>query len=153
MGTNDGNAFASERTDRGTAPSGQDLRKHLRVQIDDASTSFSIKGISTSLGSGRASRSRAAINLSEGGAMLLVGESIPVGSKVIVRIEIEDRGEFVEAGGEVRWCEAEGTNGKGFHAGIEFADLTPEDHRKIGRMREWFSSPEYKGRSATPPPP
>jgi hypothetical protein len=128
---------------------GREQRKHLRMQIDDASTSFSIKGVSTSLGAGHVSRGRAAINLSEGGAMLLVCEPLAVGTRVVVRIEVEDREEFVEATGEVRWCEPEGRNGKDFHAGIEFVALPPEDRRKIDRMRDWFSSPEYKSRQTT----
>jgi len=153
-GTNDRQSFpGGGESDPGTPPRTeppvQELRKHLRIQIDDASTSFSIKGVSTSLGSGRVSRGRAAINLSECGAMLLVNEAIPVGSRVIVRIEIEEREEFVEASGEVRWCEPEGGNGKDFHAGIGFVGLSPEDHRKIARMQDWFGSPEYRSRRST----
>ena len=34
-------------------------------------------------------------------------------------------------------------------AGIEFVALPPEDRRKIDRMRDWFSSPEYKNRQTT----
>lgn len=123
----------------GRAP-GPELRKHLRVQIDDTSTSFSIKGISTTLGSGRVSRGRAAINLSEGGAMLLVREPLPVGTPVVVRIEVADRQEYFEANGQVRWCGEEGTGGGEFQAGIEFVGLAPGELRKIDRMREWFGS-------------
>ncbi|HLY72749.1 MAG TPA: PilZ domain-containing protein [Planctomycetota bacterium] len=125
------------------------MRKHLRFQIDDASTSFSIKGISTSVGSGRVSRGRAAINLSEGGAMLLVCESLPVGSPIIVRIEMDGQEEFIEAKAVVQWCEQDGRNDKDFHAGIQFEALSDADLRKIGRMREWFTSPEYRSRRAT----
>src|SRR5579862_2218174 len=131
------------------AASREDLRKHLRFQIDDASTSFSIKGISTSVGSGRVSRGRAAINLSEGGAMLLVCEALPVGTPILVRIEMEGQEDFIEAKAVVRWCEQDGRNDKDFHAGIQFDDLSEADLRKIDRMREWFTSPEYKSRRAT----
>jgi len=127
----------------------QDLRKHLRFQIDDASTSFSIKGVSTSLGLGRVARGRAAINLSEGGAMLLVCETIPVGTPIIVRVEIDGQEDFIDARGVVRWCEQDGRNDKDFHAGIEFDPLSDADLRKIDRMREWFTSPEYRSRRAT----
>ena len=81
--------------------------------------------------------------------MLLVSEAIPVGSQVIVRIEIEGREDFVEGSGEVRWCEPEGAQGKDFHAGIGFVNLSPEDYRKIARMQDWFSSPEYRSRRTT----
>lgn len=82
--------------------------------------------------------------------MLLVCEPIPVGTPVIVRIEIEDRKQFVEAAGQVRWCEQDGRNDKDFHAGIEFAGLAPEELRKIDRMREWFNSPDSKNSQSTP---
>jgi hypothetical protein len=129
------------------------MRKHLRFRIDDASTSFSLKGVSTSLGSGRASRGRAAINLSEGGAMLLVCETIPVGTRMIVRIEVEECEEFIEAEGVVQWCEQDGRNDKDFHAGIQFVDLGEAGLRKVARMREWCTSPESKRRQATQPEP
>jgi c-di-GMP-binding flagellar brake protein YcgR len=131
------------------APSREDLRKHLRFQIDDASTSFSIKGVSTSVGSGRVSRGRAAINLSEGGAMLLVCETLPVGTPIIVRIEMDGQEDFIEAKAVVRWCEQGGRNEKDFHAGIQFDALSDADLRKIDRMREWVTSPEYKSRRGT----
>ena len=128
-------------------PAGRDLRKQVRFRIDDASTSFSIKGISTSLGSGRVNRGRAAINLSEGGTMLLLCEAMPVGTSIHVRIEIEGYEESIEAGGVVRWCEQEGRNDKEFRAGVEFVDLSAEQLRKISRMRDWTSSPEYQNRA------
>jgi hypothetical protein len=135
-------------SDRSTATP-QDLRKHLRFQIDESSTSFSIKGVSTSLGSGRVTRGRAAINLSEGGTMLLVCEPIPVGTPIVVRIEIDERKEFIETTGVVKWCERDGRNEKDFHAGIEFVGLSEADLRKIAKMREWFTSDEYRNSRAT----
>src|SRR5947207_15670005 len=105
-------------------PSRPDLRKYLRFRIDDSSTSFSIKGVSTSFGLGRVSRGRAAINLSEGGAMLLVCETIPVGARITMRIEIDEHEDFIETAGVVRWCEQDGCNEKDFHAGIEFVGLS-----------------------------
>jgi hypothetical protein len=120
----------------------EDLRKHLRFRIDNASTSFVLKGVSTSEGAGRTSRGRAAINLSEGGTMLLVCEPIPVGTPICVRVEVEGYAEVVDAAGVVRWCEEDGRNGKDFHAGIEFIDLGDADLRKITKMREWLDSPE-----------
>jgi hypothetical protein len=132
-------------------PSRQDLRRHLRFQIDDSSTSFSIKGVSTSLGSGQVSRGRAAINLSEGGTMLLVCETIPIGTPIIIRIEIDGCDDFLEAAGVVQWCEQDGRNEKDFHAGIAFVGLCDADLRKIAKMREWFTSPQYQSRRAKPP--
>jgi hypothetical protein len=118
----------------------REQRRHVRFRIDDASTSFSIKGVSTSLGSGRVARGRAAINLSEGGAMLLVCEPMTADTPVTVRIEIEGLPDFIEAAGVVRWCEQDGRNSKDFHAGIEFVGLEESDLRKISKIRERFLS-------------
>jgi len=119
----------------------EDLRKHVRFRIDEASTSFVIKGVSTSLVSGRMSQGRASINLSEGGTMLLVREPIPVGTPVSIRVEVEGYSEVLETSGVVRWCKLDGCNEKDYHAGIEFTDLGAAEHRKITKMREWLDSP------------
>jgi len=132
-------------------------RRHLRFKIDEADANLSLKGFLTSLGLGRANKARAAINLSEGGVMLLVRELLPEGAKVMVRIEMEKYSEVIEAPGEVRWCEQSARNEKDYYAGIQFTGLGPADLKKIGQMRDWFTSAEYKTRSATrrrtPPPP
>jgi hypothetical protein len=124
-------------------------RKHVRFQIDEAPTSFSIKGVSISLGLGKVHRGRAAINLSEGGAMLLLCEPLPPGTKIVVRIEMEDMPQFIETSGVVRWCEKEGRNEKDFHAGIEFEPLDKAQLRMIEKMRDLLSSPELQKRRAT----
>ena len=115
-------------------------RRHVRFQIDDAPTSFSIKGVSTSLGLGKVERGRAAINLSEGGAMLLVRDPLPLGTAVVVRIEMDGVADFVEAAGTVRWCERQGTNSKDYHAGIEFIALGEADVRRIAKICDLGSS-------------
>lgn len=133
-------------------PPGPDLleqRKHVRFQIDEAPTSFSIKGISISLGLGKVNRGRAAINLSEGGAMLLLCEPLPPGTKIVVRIEIEGVAPFIETPGVVRWCEKEGRNDKDYHAGIEFEQLDNAQLRKITQLCDLLSSPEVQDRRAT----
>jgi hypothetical protein len=124
-------------------------RKHVRFQIDEAPTSFSIKGISISLGLGKVHRGRAAINLSEGGAMLLLCEPLPPGANIVIRIEMEDMPHFIETAGVVRWCEKEGRNDKDFHAGIEFEPLDKTQVRMIDKMRDLLSSPEAQSRRAT----
>lgn len=145
--------MAESRQDSPSDPPGQgakrDLRKHLRFRIDDASTKLYLKGFLTSLGLGRVNKARAAINLAEGGTMLLTGESIPVGTRVIVRIDLERFGDVIEAPGEVRWCAQSGKSDQDYYAGIQFTGLSPADAKKIARMRDWFTSPEYKTRTTT----
>ena len=130
-------------------PSRQDLRRHLRFHVDDASAKLYIKGFLTSLGLGRANKARAAINLAEGGTLLLARERIPVGTQVMVRIDLERFGDMIEAAGEVRWCTQSGKNDQDYYAGIQFTSLSPADAKKIARMRDWFTSPEFKTRTTT----
>jgi hypothetical protein len=134
------------------ASSGQDFRKHVRFKIDDAATSFSIKGVSTSVGSGHVTRSRAAINLSEGGAMLLLCECVPIGTPVVIRIEIDGMGEHIEVEGSVRWCEQGDRNPKDFHTGVQFDTLGDPEMRKIAKMRDWVTSAEYRASQGADPP-
>ncbi len=130
-------------------PSKRELRKYLRFRIDDASAQFHIKGFLTRFGLGRMHKAHAAINLSEGGVLLLARESLPVGSKVTVRIEMEKYADFIEAAGVVQWCEQSARGDHDYYAGIEFIGLDPAALKKIAQMREWFTSPEYKTRNAT----
>ena len=127
----------------------QDLRKHLRFRVDDASAAMYVQGFLTSIGLGRVNKARAAINLSEGGTLLLARDRIPPGTKVLVRIEMERFEDVIEVEGVVCWCGQSGKNDKDYYAGIEFNNLTPSDAKKIANMREWFTSPECKTRSAT----
>jgi Tfp pilus assembly protein PilZ len=127
----------------------QDLRKYLRFKIDDASAGLYVKGFLTSIGLGRANKARAAINLSEGGVMLLTRERIAIGTKVTIRIEMEKFSDVIETTGLVRWCEQSAKSNKDYYAGIQFDKLEESDLKKISQMREWFTSPEYKTRTAT----
>ena len=130
-------------------PPRQELRQHFRFRIEDASADLYLKGFLTSIGLGRVNKARAAINLSEGGTLLLTRERIETGTRVLVRIEMERFEDVIEAEGIVSWCEQSGKNDKDWYAGIEFKGLTPADGKKIANMREWFTSPEYKTRTAT----
>ena len=71
------------------------------------------------------------------------------GTKIVVRIEMEDMPQFIETSGVVRWCEKEGRNEKDFHAGIEFEPLDKAQLRMIEKMRDLLSSPELQKRRAT----
>ena len=127
----------------------QDLRKCLRFRVDDASATMYLQGFFTSIGLGRVNKARAAINLSEGGTLLLVRDRIEPKTKVLIRIEMERFEDVIEVEGVVKWCGQSGKSDKDYYAGIEFRNLTPADSKKIANMREWFISPEYKTRSAT----
>jgi len=127
----------------------QDLRKHLRFKLEDASTTMYVKGFLTSVGLGRANKARAAVNLSEGGMLVMTGEPLAVGTKVQVRVELQRHEDAIESAGEVRWCFQSARNAAEYYAGIRFTNLPELEVKKIAKMREWFTSPEYKTRTAT----
>lgn len=130
-------------------PARQDLRRHLRFRVDDASARLYLKGLLTSIGLGRVNKCRAAINLSESGVLLLVGEILPVDARVTVRIEMQTFSDVIEAEGVVRWCTESARRKDEFYAGVEFSGLGEQDLKRIAHMREYFTSAEHKARTAT----
>ncbi len=126
---------------RHARPPREEFRKHMRFQVDDASAKLYLKGLLTSIGLGRVNKGRAAINLSERGVLLLVSEQIPVGTRVVVRIEMARSAEAIDAEGVVRWCSGRGGGKDPFHAGVEFSALGDEALKRIAQMRERVSSP------------
>ena len=103
----------------------------------------------TSLGIGRNSEVRTAVNLSEGGILILTHSKLKAGSRVQVKIEVEKYKDVIECEGEVRWCYQSARDATDFYAGIQFKDLPPTQMALIAKMRSWFTSPEYKQKSAT----
>lgn len=126
-----------------------ELRKYLRFRIDDALAKLLVNGFLSLLGLGRASKTRGAINMSEGGVMLLMGENIAVGTEVTIRIEMEKYSDFVESLGEIRWCRQSARCEDEYYVGIAFAGLGSVDQKKIAQMRDWFTSREFKNRAAS----
>jgi hypothetical protein len=126
-----------------------EARKYPRFRIEEARVRLSTKGFFTTLGLVKGNKARGAINLSEGGVMLLLDERMPVDARVSVRIEMERHSDYIESAGKVRWCEQSARSMKDFYAGVEFIGLGPADLKKIGQMRDWFTSPEYKTRTIT----
>jgi hypothetical protein len=114
----------------------KDLRKHMRFQVEEATAKVYLKGLVTSIGAGRVNHGKAAINLSESGVLLTVGEAIPVGTKVSVRIELGKFPEAIEAEGVVRWCSDRATGTDEVYAGVEFSGLGEDVLQRIARMRE-----------------
>ena len=119
----------------------KDLRKHMRFQVEEASAKVYLKGFVTSIGAGRVNMGKAAINLSESGVLLTVGEAIPVGTHVSVRIELGRFPESIEAEGIVRWCSDRATGTDEVFAGVEFSGLGEDAMKRIARMRERVSAP------------
>jgi hypothetical protein len=134
--------------------SGPENREHYRFRIEDATTEIYLQGFLGRIGLGRLdpnrkNEARVAVNLSEGGLMVSTHSKLPRGSKVHLRIEMEKFRDVLEADGIVRWCYASARNATEFYTGIEFLNLPPAQIAKIAGMRAWFTSPEFKAKSAT----
>ena len=126
-----------------------ELRRHVRFVPDKASAQIYPKGFLTTIGIGRDREPRTIVNLSESGALIVLGAKLPSGTKVMVRIEMEQYKDVIETEGEIRWCYQSARDKTAFYAGIQFVNLTRSQATRIAKMREWFTSPEYKLKSST----
>jgi len=126
-----------------------ELRRHPRFRADAASAHLYVKGFLTTIHIGRKNEARSAVNLSEGGILLRTQSKLKAGTKVQVRIEIEKYNDLIEAEGEIRWCFQSARDGADYYAGIQFNGLPPAQAALIAKMRSWFTSPEYKQKTAT----
>ncbi len=125
-----------------------ELRRSARFHVDDAVQLVYRKSLLTVLGFGRVNEARAAVNLSEGGILIRSADRVKSGTQVRVRLEIEKFKDVIEAEGVVRWCfQGAGEEG-GFYAGIRFTEVAEAAVTKIRRLHGYFTSPEYRSRSA-----
>ena len=125
------------------------MRRHSRFRAEEAATRLYVKGFLTKIGIGLKNEARATVNLSEGGVLLITRSRLKKDSPVVVRIEIEKYNDVIEAEGTVAWCFPSARVQEEFYAGIQFKSLPPAQAALIGKMRSWFTSPEYKQKSAT----
>jgi Tfp pilus assembly protein PilZ len=126
-----------------------ELRRHPRFKTDEATAEVYVKGLLTTIGIGRKNEARAAVNLSEGGLLVLTNSKLKPGARVQFKLEIEKYNDVIQGEGEVRWCYQSAREASDFYAGIQFKDLAPAQKALIDKMRSWFTSPEYKQKSAT----
>jgi hypothetical protein len=151
--SNSSGSFPSAGGSKGSASSAkskqENLRKHPRFRLEDARIELYLKGFLARMGIGRKNEARVAVNLSEGGIMVSTHGKLAPGTRVQVRIEMEKFKDVIETEGEVRWCYVSARDASAYYSGIQFVKLAPEHIARIGQMRAWFTSPEYKQRSAT----
>ena len=135
----------------GSLPPGKkgDLRSSTRFSLDDEAVPLVYKqGLLASLGIGRSNQARAAVNLSEGGILVRTHDRMVTGTKVKVRLEIGKFKDVIEAEGVVRWCFQSAKEESNFYAGIRFVRMPAPLASKIAKLRGYFTSPEYKSRTA-----
>jgi hypothetical protein len=126
-----------------------ELRRHIRFVPEKATAQLYPKKFLTTIGIGRDKEARQIVNLSESGALIILGSKLTSGTRVQVRIEMEQYKDVIETEGEIRWCYQSARNKAEFYAGIQFHNLPRLAATRIGKMREWFTSPEYKLKSST----
>jgi hypothetical protein len=126
-----------------------ELRRHVRFVPERVSAQIYPKGFLTTIGIGRNNEARQVVNLSESGALIVLDSKLPAGTKVQVRIEMEQYKDIIETEGEIRWCYQSARAAGDFYAGVMFRNLPASQASRIAKMRDWFTSPEYKMKSST----
>jgi Tfp pilus assembly protein PilZ len=126
-----------------------ELRSSIRFHVDDAIPLVYEKGLLTTIGIGRTNQAKSTVNLSEGGILVRTHDKMKNGTKVRVRLEIEKFKDIIEAEGVVRWCFQSAKEAGNFYAGIRFTNLPAPVASKIAKLRGYFTSPEYRSRTAS----
>lgn len=126
-----------------------ELRTNTRFSVSGVAVPLVYQhGLLTSIGIGRVNQARAAVNLSEGGVLVRTHDRMKSGTKVKVRLEIEKLNDIIEAEGVVRWCFQCAKEESNFYAGIGFTQVPPPVASKIAKLRGYFTSPEYRNKTA-----
>ena len=135
-----------QRANQAPAPSGrpEDRREHARFEPDDANTIVFRRGLLTLVGMRRTIKAMVTLDLSTGGVRVLIKRRLKPKTKVKVKIQMEKYKDSIETTGVIQWCFQNKSNSKEFYAGIKFEDMDDTQTRKLGRMRDWFTSPQYK---------
>ncbi len=127
----------------------QERRKHHRFAIDEARVSLRKEGALVLFGLGGGNKAVGPVDLSEGGARIRTKKCLEPGSRVRVKIEFSKFQDSIEAEGEVRWSREDAKTRNEAHSGVMFLNLDPGHVKKIGRMRECFTSPHYRATQRT----
>lgn len=123
------------------AEGGRERRQWERFLLDECSVSVNRRGFAA-LFEGGANIARKVLDLSEGGAQIVVARELRVGSRVRVTLHLDKFQDGLDAEGTVRWVRK--PNGKReIRVGVEFTGLNEAERRKIQSMKSWFTSPHY----------
>jgi hypothetical protein len=130
-----------------TPPPAQELRQYGRFKIDGAVGQVKVHGVLSFVGLGPRVRVLQAVDLSEGGALLVLDRRLRPGQPLRVRIDMPKYSDHIEAEAEVRWCFQDARNSKQFFVGVMFTELDDAQTAKISVMRRWFTSKEYRAKT------
>jgi Tfp pilus assembly protein PilZ len=126
----------------------RELRSSVRFKVENVTPVVYEKGLLAQFGIGCVNRAREAINLSTGGLLVRTSDRIAKGTKVGVHLEVEKFNDVIEAEGVVRWCFQAAKDSRHFYAGIQFTKISKGDTQKIAQLQGYFTSPEYKQKTA-----
>lgn len=122
-------------------------RQHVRFRPEGVVARLDKGGLLGKVGIG--SVQTRVINLSEGGVLLIGKSRFAQGARVVLRIEIPSHKDTIICDAEVRWSCRNARDESEFYTGLSFVGLKALEAKKIAKMREWFTSAEYKARSST----
>ena len=125
-----------------------ELRGSPRFKVENITPVVFEKKLLTSLGIGKENRAKEAINLSAGGILVRMSDRMKKGTKVGVLLEVEKFNDVIEAEGIIRWCFQDAKDTRNFYAGIQFTKISRSDTQKIAQLHGYFTSPEYKSKTA-----
>lgn len=123
-------------------------RRQTRFGIEDAGATLETGGFLSKIGLGRSGKQCRTLDLSSGGACLLVQERHAPGTKFRVRIRMEKYDDEIDTQVEVRWCHQNPRRPGVFTLGVKFLSVDEVLARKISLMQQWFTSPQYKAMQA-----
>ena len=61
-------------------------------------------------------------DISQGGLCVISNEFVPIGTRVMVKLQFEDNGALCELEGKIAWVRQMPTRSEGFQFGLEFKD-------------------------------
>jgi len=122
-------------------PLGQDERRlDPRFRLFNVPARLTLKGRSSLLGLRRTEASAVALDLSEGGARIAGPLEVPEGSSVELQIDFVKFKDRISSDGVVAWCRVDPADPSRYKIGIMFVGLQPSVRKKIGSIRQWFTS-------------
>lgn len=122
-------------------------RKHARFKPEGVTARFAKGGFLAKVGLGTIQAR--VFNISEGGVLLLGKMRFSEGAQIALRIEIPSHQDEIVCDAHVRWCSQSAKSESEFYVGLAFVGLKAVDEKKIAKMREWFTSAQFKARSST----